>query len=292
MREGKASRTAEFIALFRALETVRRPPARRLFHDPFARLFLGWPFRLVVTLARLPVVGGVISWFIDRRWSAALASAVSRTRCIDDALLAAVADGARQVVILGAGFDARALRLAGLAHLRVYEVDHPDTQRAKIARLTRARRSPPAHVCFVAADFASHDLAAAMTAGGCSASVKTFFLCEGVLSYLPAEAADALVRWVAAAAPSGSQFLFTYTDVGAPFTDRAARQARQLLSMLNRIGEDFQFGIARDQLPAYLRERGLALVSDVALGELNVRYFGPAAPKGSERSRLALARVA
>ena len=30
MREGKASLTAEFIALFRALETVRRPPERRV----------------------------------------------------------------------------------------------------------------------------------------------------------------------------------------------------------------------------------------------------------------------
>jgi methyltransferase (TIGR00027 family) len=291
MREGKASLTAEFIALFRALETVRRPPERRLFCDPLARAFLGWHLRLVVLLAQAPVLGPIIFRFIDRRWPAALASAVARTRYIDDALLAAIHDGAQQVVILGAGFDARAYRFRGLERLRVYEVDHPDTQIAKIARLKPALGALPPHVCFVPADFTRDGLAAAMAAAGYAPAVKTFFLCEGVLSYLTPEAADALLRWVGRAAPAGSKIVFTYTDIGATFTAQEALQARRLLATLSRIGENFQFGLARDQLPAYLGERGLAVGEDVALGDLNVRYLGPAVAKGSERSRIAVAEV-
>src|SRR5689334_21361070 len=58
-----------------------------------------------------------------------------RTRAIDDAILAAEARGVRQLVTLGAGLCARAWRMPGLAATRVYEVDHPASQRYKQARL-------------------------------------------------------------------------------------------------------------------------------------------------------------
>ena len=41
MKAEEASRTAQFNALFRAMETARRPRRRRLFHDPLAHGFLG-----------------------------------------------------------------------------------------------------------------------------------------------------------------------------------------------------------------------------------------------------------
>src|SRR5262249_2309514 len=49
-----------------------------------------------------------------------------RTRFFDDALLEAVQGGARQVVILGAGLDARAFRLEWPDGTRLFEVDTPD----------------------------------------------------------------------------------------------------------------------------------------------------------------------
>lgn len=55
MRENMASRTAEYMALFRALESAR-PRGLRLFEDPLARKFLGWRLAL---LARLSVVPGL-----------------------------------------------------------------------------------------------------------------------------------------------------------------------------------------------------------------------------------------
>jgi O-methyltransferase involved in polyketide biosynthesis len=97
-----ASRTAQHVALFRALESVRRGP--RLFGDPYAVSSLGAGYRLVVALARPPRVGGRVERYIDGRWPAGpWASAVVRTRFIDDLLEAALADGVRQVVLLGGG---------------------------------------------------------------------------------------------------------------------------------------------------------------------------------------------
>ncbi|MGB5286335.1 MAG: hypothetical protein WBN29_17640, partial [Polyangiales bacterium] len=52
-KEGQASRTAEYVALFRAIESSL-PAKRRLFEDPFARRFLGRRFGLLAALCSLP----------------------------------------------------------------------------------------------------------------------------------------------------------------------------------------------------------------------------------------------
>jgi methyltransferase (TIGR00027 family) len=113
MKEGHASRTAEYMALFRALESSR-PRGRRLFEDPLARHFLSRPLGLVARAAAVPGVRNFISWFIDHRWPGARSSAVARTRFIDDAVIAGLREHIEQVVILGAGFDSRAYRLPAM----------------------------------------------------------------------------------------------------------------------------------------------------------------------------------
>ena len=95
MQAGRASRTAEFMGLFRALESVRRPAAARLFDDPFAAPLLRGPLRAVATTARLPLIREGVCRFIDRRWPGARTSAVARTRLIDEAVAAALRDGMR-----------------------------------------------------------------------------------------------------------------------------------------------------------------------------------------------------
>lgn len=106
MKEGQASRTAEYVALFRAIESSL-PAKRRLFEDPFARRFLGRRFALLAALCSLPGAADLVSRYIDGRWAGARSSAVARTRLIDDTISEALAQGIEQLVILGAGFDAR-----------------------------------------------------------------------------------------------------------------------------------------------------------------------------------------
>src|SRR5262249_21700646 len=127
MREGRASRTAEQNALFRALESSR-PPHQRVCDDPLARHFLQWPLALVMAVAAIPGGATFVCAYIDRRWPGVRSSVVARTRLIDDLLVAALDHEIEQVVILGAGFDSRAYRLPRLAAIDIFEVDHPATQ--------------------------------------------------------------------------------------------------------------------------------------------------------------------
>ena len=291
MQEGHASRTAEYNALFRALESSRSE-RRRLFTDPFARAFLTWPLALAAWLAVIPGLQKLVPWLIDARWPGVRSSLVARTRLIDDMIATALREHTEQLVILGAGFDSRAYRLPGLRSIPVFEVDHPDTQTTKRQALARVLSVLPQHVRFVALDFNQHNLESVMPAAGYRESARTFFLWEGVTNYLTEAAVDTTLRWCARAS-FGSLLLFTYVHRDVLTRPSAFIGTEQLFASLDKIGEQLTFGLEPHQLPAFLTTRGLFLESDVGAAEYRERYFKDAARKmrGHEFYRVALARV-
>jgi methyltransferase (TIGR00027 family) len=291
MREGKASRTAEYVALFRAIESSL-PAHRRLFEDPFARRFLRPSLAFVAALCRVPGAADFVSGFIDRRWAGARSSAVARTRFIDDALGAALARGIDQVVILGAGFDSRAYRLPGLKRVTVFEVDHPDTLARKRYVLRRASIHVPSQVRFVGVDFNAADLDHVMAEAGYSKLVRTFILWEGVTNYLNEAAIDTTLRWCAQAA-TGAQVVFTYVDRAVVDDPRAFTGTERLFTTLKAAGEQWTFGLDPAHLASYLTQRGLELESDVGSVAYRARYLpqGGRIMRGYEFYRIAVARV-
>jgi methyltransferase (TIGR00027 family) len=291
MREGHASRTAEYMALFRALESSR-PASRRLFDDPFARAFQSRPLSWVARLASVPGVGRILPRWVDRRVPGARSSAVARTRFIDDEIETRLRDGIEQLVILGAGFDSRAVRLPGLRDVAVFEVDHPDTLAAKREALERVLRRLPGNVRFVPIDFDRGELEKALAAAGYRASARTFFLWEGVTNYLTEHAVDATLRFCSRAAP-GSRLLFTYVHRDVLASPGAFIGTERLFASLEEFGETWTFGIDPGALPAFLADCGLSLERDLGASEYRELYWGPAARKlrGYEFYRIALARV-
>jgi methyltransferase (TIGR00027 family) len=289
MQQGRASRTAEYMALFRALETAS-PAAARRCDDPLAQHFLSPWLARAARLARLPGLGALIARFIDRRWPGTRTSAVARTRWIDDALRAALADGAPQLVILGAGFDSRAWRLPELRGVRVFEVDHPDTQARKREALARAAVATPDTLRFVATDFDQQGLERAMAAAGYDPTQRTLFLWEGVTNYLSAEAVDTTLRWCAGAAP-GSRVIFTYVHADVLADPKAFVGTERLFATLADAGERWTFGLYPKQLAGFLRDRGLTLERDVGANEYRLQVFGDAARamRGYEFYRIAVA---
>lgn len=281
LRDGnRASKTAEYMALFRAIESGRSPKAR-LFEDELARAFLSPGLKLANAASRLPGIGRLVPAYIDRRWPGPRLSGAVRTRLIDDMTREALGAGARQVVILGAGYDTRGFRLVDHARVRVYEVDHPATQAVKRERLARALGSLPEEVTFVPIDFDREELAAVLETAGWRRDLPSFVIWEGVLSYLTPEAVDATLRWVASAA-AGSRLAFTYVDRTSLESSAAGEPSPEAwIGAVNRVGEPFRFGLDPAGLDAYLAERELRLLSDQstadALAELKPGLAGKTA---------------
>lgn len=291
MREGEASRTAAYMALFRALEFTL-PAGRRLFEDRFASAFLPPRLRLVASISRIHLAGDHIRAYIDRQWPGARTSAVARTKFIDDAAEAALRSGVTQVVILGAGFDARAYRIPSMARAVVFEVDHPSTSTRKRQVVETVLGSLPRHVRFVSIDFTAEVLSHAMSAAGYDPSKRTLFIWEGVTNYLTEAAVDGTLRWCASAA-AGSTVLFTYVHRQVIDSPEVFEGTKKLFATLLAAGERWTFGLDPSSLRTLLAERGLMLHEDVRASECRARYFGPSASdmRGYEFYRIALARV-
>lgn len=275
MIEGRPSRTAQHNALFRALERAQDPP---LFADPFARRFLRGRYRLYGALP-----ARALARYIDRRWPGPRGAVCVRTRYIDDRVAEALADGLDQLVVLGAGFDARAQRLPGLARVRVFEVDHPSTQAMKRAVVG----TPPAHVRYVPADLAREPLADVLSAAGVARDVRTLVLWEGVTNYLDAPSVDATLRTVASLATS---VVFTYVERALVDASAEFEGGAQSLAYVRSLGEPFTFGLDPAEVPAYLAARGIALVEDESLATVAARYYPGRRPPVSAFYRVVTAR--
>ena len=118
-----------------------------------------------------------------------------------DRLVALATDrlSVRQVVILGAGYDTRAARLPR-AGVRYFEVDHPDTQAAKRARLAALPGYPVDAATYAPCDFEREDPIDRLRAAGLSAHAPTLVLWEGVVPYLTEAAVRATATTLATAA--------------------------------------------------------------------------------------------
>ncbi|MCP5066283.1 MAG: SAM-dependent methyltransferase, partial [bacterium] len=112
--------------------------------------------------------------------------------------------------ILGAGFDCRPYRIAGLQSAKVFEVDHPATQAVKQRRLAEVGKFGTGHVTFAPIDFQEEALSDVLERAGFSRDERTFWIWEGVIEYLQPEAVDSTLRNVAQLSCAGSQIAFTY----------------------------------------------------------------------------------
>lgn len=275
MKQGKPSFSAEVMAFYRAAESAK-PEAERLYYDPFARGFLRTPLRL---LTRSRLLTGLIIWFFTERWiPGGVGVVLARSRYVDDRLGDCLAEGIGQLVILGAGYDSRAYRSGVFrGDVKVFEVDHPATQKAKIRKLIDSLGSLPRHVVYAPIDMMAEAPGEGLLERGYNSSLKTLFICEGVSYYLSAKAVDEILAFVANNSAVGSSIVFDY------FVQTSADEARK--SMISRwrleriarsgrrTGEPVLFRMQPESVGEFLSVRGFQMRANVTAQELKRLYF-------------------
>lgn len=265
MKKNQSSLTAEYMALFRALES-RRSAEKRLFDDPYAHVFLcGWR-RTFYALASSGAGRKMVERLLDRSAPGARAAGIARTQWIDAEVTQALAT-VSQLVLLGAGFDTRPLRLPAAQRAQTFELDHPDTGRAKQEVLRRHLGSLPERLRFVAIDFNRQSLREALDRAGFDASSPACFIWEGVTNYLTAEAIDGtfcqIAEWAA-----GSVVIFTYIDRRVLEDPSQFDGAAKLMTRLGSYGEPWLTGFRPDGMGRYLAERGLRLMREEGIAQI------------------------
>jgi methyltransferase (TIGR00027 family) len=266
------SSTARYMALFRALETARGKD--RLFEDGFAIRFLPVAWRAVLNGARTFKVLHLLERAIDKRGTGAWSSGVARTRLIDDWIDEAVILGAQQVVLLGTGFDCRALRLPSLAKISTFELDRLQLLEEKRKRLGDSVVAAHPHLHYVPVDFLQDDVGARLSASGFVRGMRTLVLWEGVTNYLDADAVASGFDFVAKICAPGSRIIFTYVHAGVLDGGFEAPGLHALFTRLAASNENWTFGFRPEQLVEYLRRHGLNLLEDLGAAEYRVKVMG------------------
>jgi methyltransferase (TIGR00027 family) len=268
MKQNQSSQSAAGVAMFRAIET-EKPAGVRICNDPLAHALIGSGFSYALVKAF------ITTGLYDRMAPGAIAFIAVRERTIDDFLIAALADGVEQVVILGAGFDTRAYRIPGIQKTRVFEIDHPDTQQVKLESLKKAVDPLPGNVTFIPVDFNTQTLAERLLASSYDPQAKTAFLWQGVTYFLTKEGVDATLAFIASHSGPGSSVIFDYfyEEVLLNGTSGYGKALRRASKMS---GEEYMFGIPQGQTAAFLAQRGFRDVDDKSLADLKRLYFtGP-----------------
>lgn len=228
------ARTALLTTALRAVESGRPD---RLYHDPYAWELVGdTGFALFDEVAMRTRSGREAPEADGRRLPNTADYNAIRTRFLDDWLLAAVAAGrVDQVVITAAGMDTRAYRLAWPHPVRVFEIDRPAVLAHKHAVLADHPSAANVTRLPVDADLVADDWRPRLAAAGFDPDRSSVWVLEGLLYYLaepdvrrllgevagfcaPGSAlACDLINEVALTAPSTARLLELFADWGSPW---------------------------------------------------------------------------
>lgn len=196
---------------------------------------------------------------------------------------------ARQIVILGAGYDTRAARLPR-AGVRFFEVDHPATQAAKRARLATLDGYPIDAATYVTCDFETEDPIAQLVAAGFAVREPALVIWEGVVPYLTEAAVRATATRLAAGLDPRSLVAFDYVGKNYAAGHKMTPADLETRAYVGELGEPIRYG-TNDVLPM-LYECGFRWVRTLDFNELALELVHDYQRERAFRfQRLALAAV-
>ncbi len=261
---------AEGIALHR-LDESRKPEGERILNDPYAIHFVD-PKTLAFAASH-PEEAKRMADEMEALFPGLGNSIRARVRYFDDFVRQRLDEGTEQMVIMGAGYDTRAYRIPGMEKIRVFEVDHPDTQAVKIEKILTIFGALPGYVAYVPVDLEAEMLADRLKEHGYDPSKKTLFVLEGLVMYLPPAAVDEMLSFIVHNSGKGSAVIFDYYPQSV-LDGTAGETGKNIARYLEtQAREQLKFGIVGVTAKTFLAERGFSSITEVTATDYKRAYF-------------------
>ena len=265
------SKMAEEIAFHRVVEMFM-PEDERIFFDPYAISFVN-P-EILENMAKNPIETQKKSEELEKLFPGVHNSIIARVRYFDDFVEKLADEGLEQLVILGAGYDTRAYRIDRLKeNVKVFEVDHPNTQSFKIQKVKEILGSVPNHVVYVPVDFDTQKLYQRLLESGYEMSKKTLFIMEGLVMYIPPDAVDETLLFIVNNSGKGSAVIFDYVPQSVVDGTSDLEVGKNLHNHAREYKEPLQFGIKEGKVETFLKERGFSSIESVTSEDYQKMYF-------------------
>jgi methyltransferase (TIGR00027 family) len=196
-----------------------------------------------------------------------------REKYFDDIIEAAIAEQCRQLVLLGAGYDTRYLRLQILHDemVRTIEVDRAETIAEKTMILSKHLKSLPQNLVLIPMDFSNCSLSTLFDKG-LKRDTKTVCIWQGVCYYLARNNVASVIEFIKSQLPAMSVFGFdcctpmmTYRNDQIPGIDFN-------ISRMEEIGEPYVFGMETEKMRSWLESINFKELKILTQNELAKRY--------------------
>lgn len=199
---------------------------------------------------------------------------IARTKYIDQVFTEAVDQGFEQVLIFGAGFDTRSIRLLqGDSILKVFEVDAEATQKAKLRRLREVGLPIPDNATYIAIDFNKDDPMECLIVNGFQYGKRCLSILEGLLMYLDDDAVDKTFQLIRDLSGEGSLVVFDYIYSSVLEHQGRCYGEHELQKNVSDAGEPWTFGFEDGKVGRYLLDHGFNIKEECNTEILEKRYF-------------------
>ncbi|PQJ23413.1 class I SAM-dependent methyltransferase [Tenacibaculum sp. SG-28] len=269
--------TAQGVAKQRMIESLAKERKRVIF-DPYAEKF-------VLGSSVIKVMGHRFCVWLTKKLSPGFHEhLIARTRFIDDLVEKTTAKGAIQYVILGAGYDTRAHRLKLPPNIEIFEVDQPEVQRQKQAKLPENIRNAE-KVTYVGVDFNKQTLKEQLLGAGFDVTKETIFTLEGVSQYIPKSAIAKTLQEVIELSKNVSvTFFISYVDIVLRQNPKACfgegyvnpvKKAALIQDLAAKVGEPWISLFTAKEVKDLFGKYGFSVTENKTLADLNAEYFTP-----------------
>lgn len=266
--EKTTSRTAEVTCVSRAASNLETDPCYHSGDHLSPRLLP----RVVGALIRIPPVR---RFFVRKVAPPGIYEyVIARTKYIDTEFKKALDERFDQILLFGAGFDTRALRFEDRAvKTRVFELDIPKTQQAKIGQYARRGLKVPQNLLFIAIDFEKESVPSRLDDAGFLKNKRTLFILEGVLMYLTANAVSETFKVIQNYAGAGSRLVFDYVRESVLRGEEKLYGEKEITRSVGGWGEKWLFGLDPARVDAFLSMYGFQIAEHQDSAGLEMKYF-------------------
>lgn len=266
MQTGQPSETAIGVAAMRAAHLAG--PGPYIFEDP-------WALRLTSESYREIAKRGELAGFFDGHGVLAiLGQILGRARWAEDALMASLDAGVTQLVNLGAGLDSFPQRRPDLLpRLQVFELDHPDTQNYKLARLAELGVARDARVHYVAIDFEQETVDTALARSPFDPTSPCFVIWLGVVTYLTHADVMRTLESLRGVLAVGSQVAIDYPIAPEQLVGEDRALFENIRDGSAGLGEPRRATHDPVELQREITALGFECIEDLSSAEHRARYF-------------------
>lgn len=269
MKEGQSSRTAEAAAALRANHF--KNTVSPVFSDPYAFELTSRSWKKLLSSPLL--VKLMNSAVLNRTLGLLTGQVVGRSRYAEDLLDQAVQQNTQQYVLVGAGLDSFVLRESHhYPTLKIFEVDHPDTQAAKQAKLKKLGNIP-ASVEFVAINFEKESISEALTRSLYERSAPAFFSWLGTTHYLNPQTTLQTLKSIAEFAANGSEVVLDYSTDFQELTGIERIGSMGVAQFTHLLKEPLLGQFKPTDLHRAVQQMGFEVVEDLSGEAITERYF-------------------